>query len=65
MKNKEARISLLINKKAVKTYALEISKERFHKFTRVSQGFLDDMDACLRATIRSRVGGLPSKGKTI
>jgi hypothetical protein len=59
------RLSLLINKKAVKTFALEVSKNRHHKFTRVSGEFLSEMDAHLRSTIRARVMSLPSKGKTI
>jgi len=64
-KRKERKVNSLINKAACKKFALEIAKLRFHKFTRVSKEFLDDMDACLRATIRTRVNGLPSSGKTI
>lgn len=58
-------MSLLINKAAVKKFALEIAKLRYHKFTRVSQQFLDDMDALVRTAIRNRVAGAPSKGQTL
>ena len=61
----EGIVQSLINKAGVKKFALEVAKQRFHKFSRVSKDFLDDMDACLRATIRTRVNGLPSSGKTI
>jgi uncharacterized protein YigE (DUF2233 family) len=61
----EEIVQSLINKAGVKKFALEVAKQRFHKFSRVSKEFLDDMDAILRGTIRARVNGAPSKGKTL
>lgn len=55
----------LLCRSAVKKLALEIARNRSHKFTRVSAEFLCDMDARLRGMIISHVHGLPSKGMTI
>lgn len=57
---------MLINKKHVKEYALEISKTtRGGKFTRVSAEFLIHIEAVVKERIRSYVQSLPSVGKTI
>lgn len=55
----------LINRSQVKQFALESSKVRAHKFTRVSGEFLFNCEAYLKEHIRSYVRRLPSKGKTI
>ena len=55
----------LINKKHVKEFALEMSKSRSHKFTRVGGDFLLQCEANLKTFIRGFVSRLPSKGKTI
>ena len=55
----------LINKKAVKELALNLAKNRYHKFTRVSKEFLEQMEFNLRGSIQRHIEGLPSKGKTI
>lgn len=56
---------MLINKKAVKQYALDCVKDRHHKFTRVSQEFFIYIEAKLKADIRNYTHSLPSVGKTI
>lgn len=56
---------MLINRKHVKTFALEMAKSRAHKFTRVGGGFLLQCEGNLKEFIRSYVHRLPSKGKTI
>ncbi len=55
----------LINKKHVKEFALEMAKDRAHKFTRVGGDFLLKCEGQLKAFIRGHVRALPSKGKTI
>jgi hypothetical protein len=55
----------LINKKAVKEFALECAKGRFHKFTRVSSDFLIGIENAVKQAIRLRVEGQPSVGKTL
>ena len=56
---------MLINRKKVKEFALEMAKHRAHKFTRVGSEFLVKCEANLREFIRGQVHRLPSKGKTI
>jgi hypothetical protein len=56
---------MLINKRKVKEFALEMSKERAHKFTRVGNDFLLKCEGNLKEFIRNSVRRLPSKGKTI
>ncbi len=55
----------LINKKHVKEFALEMAKDRAHKFTRVGGEFLLKCEGRLKEFIRTYVRQLPSKGKTI
>jgi hypothetical protein len=55
----------LINKKHVKEFALEMAKDRAHKFTRVGGDFLLKCEGRLKDYIRQQVRALPSKGKTI
>lgn len=55
----------LINKKHVKAFALEMAKDRAHKFTRVGGDFLLLCEGRLKEFIRSHVRSLPSKGRTI
>ena len=56
---------MLINKKHVKMFALEMAKDRTHKFTRVGNDFLMKCEGNMKEFIRSYVRQLPSKGKTI
>jgi hypothetical protein len=56
---------MLINKSKVKAFALEMAKDRYHKFTRVSAEFHIKCEANLKNFIRDYVRRLPSKGKTI
>ena len=55
----------LINRSAVKRYALKAVGSRAHKFTRVSAEFLNDVEAVLLRCIEQRVRQHPSKGKTL
>jgi len=56
---------MLINRKAVKQFALETAKGRSHEFTRVGAKFFIRCEASLKSFIRLEVKRLPSKGKTI
>ena len=56
---------MLINRKAVKQYALETAGGRSHQFTRVGSKFFVRCEANLRSFIREEVRRLPSRGKTI
>ena len=56
---------MLINRKKVKEFALEMAKGRSHKFTRVGGNFLLLSEGHLKEFIRQYVHRLPSKGKTI
>ena len=56
---------MLINRKKVKEFALEMAKSRAHRFTRVGSGFLVRCEGILKEHIRNHIARLPSKGKTI
>ena len=56
---------MLINRRKVKEFALEMAKSRAHKFTRVGSAFFIKCEGNLRTFIRNQVHSLPSKGKTI
>jgi len=56
---------MMINKRLVRSFALQMAKERHHKFTRVGSGFYAQCEANLKAFIRGHVMRMPSKGKTI
>ena len=56
---------MLINRKKVKEFALEMAKGRAHKFTRVGSEFFIKCEANLKTLIRAQVHSLPSKGRTI
>ena len=56
---------MLINKKAVKNFALAMAHGRAHKFERVGSPFYDQCEGALKSFIRDYVKRLPSKGKTI
>jgi hypothetical protein len=56
---------MLINKKHVKMFALEMAKGRAHKFTQVGSPFYLLCEANLKEFIRGHVHRLPSVGKTI
>jgi hypothetical protein len=56
---------MMINRRKVKLFALEMAKSRAHKFTRVSKEFIDRCEAQLKNYIRDQVHRHPSIGKTI
>jgi hypothetical protein len=58
-------LNTLINKRAVKSFAMKVASERHHRFSRIGQGFLDTAEGFLRQFIRDHVHRLPSKGRTI
>jgi hypothetical protein len=58
-------MNTLINKRAVKRYAMKVAADRHHPFTRISEQFTDKAEGFLRQFIRDHVHRLPSKGRTI
>ena len=56
---------MMINRRKVKMFALEMAKSRAHNFTRVGNEFIDRCEAQLKNYIRSEVHRHPSVGKTI
>jgi hypothetical protein len=56
---------MMLNKRKVKLFALEMAKTRAHKFTRVGKEFYDRCEVNLKNYIRSQVHSHPYKGKTI
>ena len=56
---------MIINRRKVKLFALEMAKQRAHKFTRVGSEFYDKCEAHLKEFIRDQVSRHPSVGKTI
>ena len=54
-----------INAKAVKELALRVSNQKGRRFTRVSQEFLDGINAAVAETVNIRVHRAPSIGKTL
>jgi hypothetical protein len=55
----------LISRKHVRAFALEVAKQRAHKFTRVGSEFFLKCEGQLKAFIRSEVQRHPSVGKTL
>lgn len=62
-------MSNIINKSAVRNYALDVLKaERpalAEKFTRVGSEFFDAVEAAARAAVRNRIAAHNSTGKTL
>ena len=56
---------MMINRRKVKEFALEMAKSRHHKFTRVGSNFYLLCEGSLKQFIRNHIQRLPSKGKTI
>ena len=56
---------MMINRRKVKLFALEMAKSRAHKFTRVGSEVYVKCEANLRDFIRNQVQRHPSVGKTI
>jgi hypothetical protein len=60
------RVSRVINRAYVKSWALDYaSTNRSHKFTRVSEEFLNAVEHATKAVIRDRIDRHPSKGTTL
>ena len=57
-------MNTLINKRAVKRFALDAGQSRHHKFTRVSEDFFERIEG-IGKSIKEHVHRLPSVGKTI
>jgi len=55
----------ILNKAKFKRTALEIAGKRHHKFTRVSDQFVNRAENMLTSWLLSHILQLPSKGKTI
>jgi hypothetical protein len=55
----------MINRRKVKLFALEMAKQRSHKFTRVGSEFYVKCEARLKEFIRGQVARHPSVGKMI
>jgi hypothetical protein len=58
-------VNTLINKRAVKRFAMKVATDRHHRFTRVGEEFYDRAEGLLRQFIRDHVHRLPSSGRTI
>jgi hypothetical protein len=56
---------MMVNRRKVKMFALEMARSRAHKFTRVGKEFYDRCEVSLKQFIRDQVHRHPSKGKTI
>jgi len=56
---------MIVVQKAVKRLALDLAKKRAHKFTRVSDEFVQRVDRHVSTWIFNYIHALPSKGKTI
>jgi len=56
---------MMINRRKVKLFALEMAKGRAHQFTRVGGEFYLKCEANLKTFIRNQVQRHPSIGKTI
>ena len=52
-------MNTLINKRAVKRFALDASQTRHHKFTRVSDDFFARIEGIVRKSIKEHVHRLP------
>jgi Uri superfamily endonuclease len=60
------RVSRVINRDYVKRWALDYARtNRSHPFTRVSEQFLNAIEAATKAAIRDKIDRAPSKGKTL
>jgi hypothetical protein len=56
----------VINRAEVRRRHLQLAADtRHHKFTRVSQQTLDDIEASVEAMIRHNVRSAPSRGQTL
>ena len=58
-------MSRLVNAKAVRDYALAQKSATARGFSRVSESFIDEIDAALANLIAARVRSHPSVGKTL
>lgn len=56
---------IVVNQKAIRRLALDLAQKRAHKFTRVSQDFVNRIDASVKMLVLREVEALPSKGRTI
>jgi len=58
-------VSTLVNKQAVRRYAMKVASERHHRFTRIGRELYEKAEGVLRQFIRDHVHRLPSSGRTI
>ena len=56
---------MILNRSAARRYALEFARANRPKFTRVSQEFLDRIEARAKAVIQTEVQRHPSPGVTL
>jgi hypothetical protein len=56
---------MLINRKQVRAFALEMARHRSHRFTRVGAEFFQKCETRLKEFIRSEVQRHPSVGRTL
>jgi hypothetical protein len=55
----------ILNKSKFKRATLDIASKRHHKFTRVSEEFINRAEYMLTRWLMDHISQLPSKGKTI
>jgi hypothetical protein len=55
----------LLNRKAVRQFALDCARTRAHRFTRVSEAFLLRCEAQLKVFLTDQVRRHPSVGRTL
>lgn len=62
----QPRQSRVINRAYVRSWALDYAKDkRLGRFTRVSEEFLNAVEASTKSFIRDRIDRHPSRGKTL
>jgi hypothetical protein len=62
----EKRSRGLVNRRCVRRFLLEYaSRSRSHRFTRVAESVLDQVEAAIREKCRGIIHNQPSAGRTI
>ncbi len=66
MDETKTKTQRLLNRKAVRAFLLEYAqRHRAHRFSRVGESVMDDIDATVRQKCRAVVDSQPSVGRTI